>query len=76
MGQGQVFNTAGDLSDDYSGSHSLWVRDRFLIGEHKGANHEKLVAIPLGEGQVFNKSAASSLTATNCRNPFGSGTGF
>ena len=35
-------------------SQSLWVRDRFLIAKTKTAARAKHVAIPLGQGQVFN----------------------
>ena len=34
------------------------------------------VAIPLGQGQVFNKENLAGMLQTLCRNPFGSGTGF
>ena len=35
-------------------SQSLWVRDRFLIPAHGGSESTRRVAIPLGQGQVFN----------------------
>ena len=35
-------------------SQSLWVRDRFLMEESVEFPEDTLVAIPLGQGQVFN----------------------
>ena len=35
-------------------SQSLWVRDRFLIEHHEFTYFSVSVAIPLGQGQVFN----------------------
>ena len=35
-------------------SQSLWVRDRFLIGYPSLGKLRRRVAIPLGQGQVFN----------------------
>jgi len=34
------------------------------------------VAIPLGQGQVFNDTSQIQLVQLTGRNPFGSGTGF
>ena len=34
------------------------------------------VAIPLGQGQVFNEAMELTFEASERRNPFGSGTGF
>ena len=36
----------------------------------------KMVAIPLGQGQVFNITGACNELLLLDRNPFGSGTGF
>ena len=33
---------------------SLWVRDRFLMPDRARQLGEEYVAIPLGQGQVFN----------------------
>ena len=41
---------------DRRASQSLWVRDRFLIDIRDDADHAVRVAIPLGQGQVFNIS--------------------
>ena len=41
-----------------------------MVIDHDG------VAIPLGQGQVFNRVKASKLLQAIRRNPFGSGTGF
>ena len=35
-------------------SQSLWVRDRFLMDKFRHTLRIGLVAIPLGQGQVFN----------------------
>ncbi|EEV89669.1 hypothetical protein HMPREF0198_0231 [Cardiobacterium hominis ATCC 15826] len=35
-------------------SQSLWVRDRFLMRRHPRLHRRLSVAIPLGQGQVFN----------------------
>ena len=35
-------------------SQSLWVRDRFLINLQSICHRLTYVAIPLGQGQVFN----------------------
>ena len=37
-----------------SASQSLWVRDRFLIVNYSAGINGAFVAIPLGQGQVFN----------------------
>ena len=36
-------------------SQSLWVRDRFLIRPRTRSAARRVVAIPLGQGQVFNR---------------------
>ena len=36
-------------------SQSLWVRGRFLIDPIKDTQQSMAVAIPLGQGQVFNE---------------------
>ena len=41
-----------------------------------GTLQSTVVAIPLGQGQVFNKSCTDFLSQLGGRNPFGSGTGF
>ncbi len=57
-------------------SQSLWVRDRFLIDCVNINITVFNVAIPLGQGQVFNKTMNTNITDKMRRNPFGSGTGF
>ena len=57
-------------------SQSLWVRDRFLIESDWAGILADMVAIPLGQGQVFNKSQLICHKGYGSRNPFGSGTGF
>ena len=57
-------------------SQSLWVRDRFLIKMLDNADALNEVAIPLGQGQVFNQTHHTLLNKSKSRNPFGSGTGF
>ena len=57
-------------------SQSLWVRDRFLIDATANAAGPADVAIPLGQGQVFNLTGFPVAMTGLCRNPFGSGTGF
>ena len=37
-------------------SQSLWVRDRFLITLRRQQKPRQNVAIPLGQGQVFNEA--------------------
>ena len=37
-------------------SQSLWVRDRFLIDDENGYSYGYIVAIPLGQGQIFNSA--------------------
>ena len=77
LGQGQVFNIAMIGGAPYlMGSQSLWVRDRFLINLQSICHRLTYVAIPLGQGQVSNKSDIQSHLNRECRNPFGSGTGF
>ena len=43
-----------DNYDDDEESQSLWVRDRFLIVSFLRGYALAQVAIPLGQGQVFN----------------------
>ena len=57
-------------------SQSLWVRDRFLIVTPNHQTRLRQVAIPLGQGQVFNLSGRDDVIISRSRNPFGSGTGF
>ena len=42
------------MSDQEDLSQSLWVRDRFLIPNGDRGDWVWHVAIPLGQGQVFN----------------------
>ena len=52
-------------------SQSLWVRDRFLISGHHGSSCTRNVAIPLGQGQVFNSQGCFfSLFSMCCRGIF------
>ena len=57
-------------------SQSLWVRDRFLMEGEEYDFEMIAVAIPLGQGKVFNRDTQSSNQTPAGRNPFGSGTGF
>ena len=40
-------------------SQSLWVRDRFLMQSPRCGGLPTIVAIPLGQGQVFNPNPGS-----------------
>ena len=57
-------------------SQSLWVRDRFLMHLGLRVRMAATVAIPLGQGQVFNVTNHDPTQNPPRRNPFGSGTGF
>ena len=57
-------------------SQSLWVRDRFLIVSLKDASIAAIVAIPLGQGQVFNSSSGRPLWLSCVAIPLGQGQVF
>ena len=57
-------------------SQSLWVRDRFLINRLQSGQHRTVVAIPLGQGQVFNSSSGRPLWLSCVAIPLGQGQVF
>ena len=57
-------------------SQSLWVRDRFLIRNLLRRGMGRPVAIPLGQGQVFNGCSMSATTHTFVAIPLGQGQVF
>ena len=59
-----------------STSQSLWVRDRFLIEYLLEVEYENHVAIPLGQGQVFNDDEAHSDAIMEVAIPLGQGQVF
>ena len=57
-------------------SQSLWVRDRFLIEPVDIPEWRTEVAIPLGQGQVFNGIMHHSITSRRVAIPLGQGQVF
>ena len=67
---------AGVYYVQYVKSQSLWVRDRFLIGSPAHSGRARGVAIPLGQGQVFNNRLKSGQHHTVVAIPLGQGQVF
>ena len=57
-------------------SQSLWVRDRFLIDADLLASRAYDVAIPLGQGQVFNHPTPCNRARHSVAIPLGQGQVF